>query len=115
MVSEPPLDVRVDPGDLAPASAVSQVARALDAPEIVEYWKSAPYLLNFMRHYSLKRLLEQQASAPSAVLRDAMLAATSAMRDRNAIDAYEPLDQIGRAHVCTPVTNAHILCRLLHE
>src|SRR3546814_768580 len=92
MVSEPPLDVRVDPSDLAQASAVSQVARALDAPEIVEYWKSAPYLLNFMRHYSLKRLLEQQASAPSAILLDAMLAATSAMLDRNAIDAYEPLD-----------------------
>src|SRR3546814_8132772 len=24
-------------------------------------------------------------------------------------------DQIGRAHVCTPVTNAHIVCRLLLE
>src|SRR3546814_9727042 len=25
------------------------------------------------------------------------------------------LCQIGRAHVCTPVTNAHIVCRLLHK
>src|SRR3546814_5676133 len=24
-----------------------------------------------------------------------------------------PVDQIGRAHVCTPVTNAHLVCRLL--
>src|SRR3546814_7532873 len=24
-------------------------------------------------------------------------------------------DQIGRAHVCTPVTNAHLVCRLLLE
>src|SRR3546814_1030061 len=24
-----------------------------------------------------------------------------------------PLIQIGRAHVCTPVTNAHLVCRLL--
>src|SRR3546814_9934341 len=23
--------------------------------------------------------------------------------------------QIGRAHVCTPVTNAHLVCRLMHE
>src|SRR3546814_4021700 len=23
--------------------------------------------------------------------------------------------EIGRAHVCTPVTNAHLVCRLLHE
>src|SRR3546814_7738763 len=27
--------------------------------------------------------------------------------------AYHP--QIGRAHVCTPVTNAHLVCRLLLE
>src|SRR3546814_2265870 len=25
------------------------------------------------------------------------------------------LDEIGRAHVCTPVTNAHLVCRLLLE
>src|SRR3546814_10359908 len=27
----------------------------------------------------------------------------------------EQVDQIGRAHVCTPVTNAHLVCRLLLE
>src|SRR3546814_5923185 len=26
-----------------------------------------------------------------------------------------PTGEIGRAHVCTPVTNAHIVCRLLLE
>src|SRR3546814_1382856 len=26
-----------------------------------------------------------------------------------------PLMEIGRAHVCTPVTNAHLVCRLLLE
>ncbi|MGL1180850.1 hypothetical protein ACSTLD_24250, partial [Vibrio parahaemolyticus] len=74
------------------ASAVSQVARTLDAPEIIEYWKSSPYLLNFMRHYSLKRLLEDQANAPSAALRTAIQAARPAMLDHDAIDAYAPLD-----------------------
>src|SRR3546814_10338043 len=29
-------------------------------------------------------------------------------------DEY-PLQEIGRAHVCTPVTNAHLVCRLLLE
>src|SRR3546814_3560358 len=28
---------------------------------------------------------------------------------------YEGVDEIGRAHVCTPVTNAHLVCRLLLE
>src|SRR3546814_12826760 len=27
----------------------------------------------------------------------------------------KPAPQIGRAHVCTPVTNAHLVCRLLLE
>src|SRR3546814_2663392 len=26
-----------------------------------------------------------------------------------------PIDEIGRAHVCTPVTNAHLVCRLMLE
>jgi hypothetical protein len=92
MMAELPITVSVAPGDLAQAAAIANVARALDAPEIIEYWKSAPYLLNFMRHYSLKRLLEEKASAPSGTLRDALLAAKPAMLDREALDAYAPLD-----------------------
>src|SRR3546814_1416035 len=30
-------------------------------------------------------------------------------------DSYRDLVKIGRAHVCTPVTNAHLVCRLLFE
>lgn len=92
MMGEPSITVSVAPADLAQAAAVANVARALDAPEIVEYWKSAPYLLNFMRHYSLKRLLEAQMDAPSAAIRDALLAARPAMLDRAALDAYAALD-----------------------
>src|SRR3546814_5918220 len=29
------------------------------------------------------------------------------------IDFDEIVQEIGRAHVCTPVTNAHLVCRLL--
>src|SRR3546814_7714289 len=35
-------------------------------------------------------------------------------QDRAELDQQELL-QIGRAHVCTPVTNAHLVCRLLLE
>ena len=52
MVSEPSMSISVQPADLRQAVSVSEVARALDAPEITEYWKSAPYLLNFMRDYA---------------------------------------------------------------
>lgn len=92
MMGEPTMAVTVAPADLAQAAAVSNVARALDAPEIIEYWKSAPYLLNFMRHYSMNRLLEEQMDSPSAALCEAILAARPAMLDRKALDAYAPVD-----------------------
>ncbi len=92
MMSEPAIPVSIAPADLAQASALSLVARTLEAPEIIEYWKSAPYLLNFMRHYSLKQLLTAQAAAPSATLRNAIEAARPTMLDRDAIDAYAPLE-----------------------
>lgn len=92
MMREPAVTVSVAPADLAQASAVSRIARILDAPEIIEYWKSAPYLLNFMRHYSLKQLLTAQVEAPSPMLRDAIKAARRTMLDRDAIDTYAPLE-----------------------
>src|SRR3546814_3785399 len=38
--------------------------------------------------------------------------AESADRAANPVDGHE---EIGRAHVCTPVTNAHLVCRRLLE
>ena len=92
MVSEPPMAITIEPADLRQAAAVSDVARALDAPEITEYWKSAPYLLNFMRDYALKRLLKENLERPSHNLREALARARSAMLDRERLDTYEPLE-----------------------
>src|SRR3546814_1805039 len=33
----------------------------------------------------------------------------------NVIKEVRAITEIGRAHVCTPVTNAHLVCRLLLE
>lgn len=90
MVTEPPVAVELAPEDLVQVAIFSSVAKALDAPEIVEYWKSAPYLLNFMRHYLLKRLLEEKSG--SAELRKAMQDARPAMLDRDKLHAYAPLE-----------------------
>src|SRR3546814_990090 len=37
------------------------------------------------------------------------------VREHRAIDQHAVGREIGRAHVCTPVTNAHIVCSLMHE
>ena len=91
MVEEPPLHVTVEPEDLRQATAVAAVARVAAAPEIVEYWKSAPYLLNFMRDYALKRALKASDRAQAPALVDAVAAARSSCLDRDAIDTYHPL------------------------
>ena len=92
MVDEPPLTVGVEPKDLCSAAAVAKIARILESPEIVEYWKSAPYLLNFMRDYALKRALKASAGKQlPADLLDAIKAARPSCLIRNRINAYRPL------------------------
>ena len=92
MVSEPPAPISVEPTDLRQAAAVSEVARLLDAPEITEYWKSAPYLLNFMRDYALKRLMKEKLRATPSGLREAVARAKPSLLDSDTLDAYEPLE-----------------------
>jgi hypothetical protein len=92
MVSEPPVPISVEPADLRQAAAVSEVARLLDAPEITEYWKSAPYLLNFMRDYALKRLMKEKLRATPSGLREAIARAKPSLLDSDLLDAYEQLE-----------------------
>ena len=93
MVREPKLALTVQSDDLRQAMAVSGVARALEAPDVIEYWKSAPYLLNFMRDYALKRVMkDKEGTRPSAALVSALAAAKGACLDHDALNAYAPIE-----------------------
>ena len=55
---DPMLDVTDMPADVHSSDveaylSAREVARAVDAPGVTEYWKSAPYLLSFMDRYRL--------------------------------------------------------------
>jgi len=90
MVSETVMPMPIQPNDLRQAALVSDVARALDAPEITEYWKSAPYLLNFMREYALKREMLDRQQMPSPDLLNAITRAKPALLDHASLAAYYP-------------------------
>ena len=92
MVEESRLPVSVVPDDLRSATAVAKVARIAEAPDIVEYWKSAPYLLNFMRDYVLKRKIKAHDGkhAPVALL-DAIRSARPSCLIWSRIQDYRPL------------------------
>src|SRR3546814_1982704 len=53
-----------------------------------------------VRFIATNPALSSQASVPSAFFR---------------LDVFQPAHAIGRAHVCTPVTNANLVSRLLLE
>lgn len=60
MVADSPLrSAKLSPHDLTGFAMLDRVARHVEAGDVIEYWKSAPYLLNIMEHrgYQLKTRL----------------------------------------------------------
>jgi len=80
----------VTPSDVKSFVATDQIAQRLDrVPSMVEYWKSAPYLYNFMDEYAAKKrmrlALPGDPALRESLVGDHMLAASS-------IDSYAPVD-----------------------
>ena len=66
------------PDDLHEAVLADKVASIIGARDIIEYWKSSPFLINFLRRYEFRRKLEEQCDDPD----DALIAALSANNNR---------------------------------
>jgi helicase-like protein len=73
---------------------LQRIARALDHDDVLEYWKSAPYLLNFMDDYDLKRKLRDAIKSPQQDTRliRAIRRAQSGWLNRDEIERYSRLD-----------------------
>jgi hypothetical protein len=74
MIEEVPMpECRLEVQDLEAFKALDALALSMEQPDMVEYWKSAPYVLNFMERdgYVLKRnLVESIDSGTAAVPED---------------------------------------------
>ena len=55
----------LQPQDLTAYVGLQQVAELIGHPNMLEYWKSAPYLLNFMEAYQFKRLFDGALKLPT--------------------------------------------------
>jgi len=79
-------------GDLFDLRTVDAVARRLDQPDIVEHWKSAPYLANFMHEYNFKRALRSDQAKNVSAVADLFQASPGTLLNSNAIEKYLPVD-----------------------
>jgi Helicase conserved C-terminal domain len=93
MLRECESKARLAPSDVRQYLLAADVARAVGHGEIVEYSKSAPYLLNFMDEYKLKEeFASQVAEGASDELRDALVRGESQLLSWSDIAAYRPID-----------------------
>ncbi|WP_229483168.1 helicase-related protein [Massilia horti] len=92
MVSERMLLPRLEVRDLADFRMLEMLAQRLKEPDTVEYWKSSPYLLNFMREYTFKNGVRSDLKKRSPQLADLLLHARESAISADDISAYASLD-----------------------
>lgn len=80
------------PADLQHAATVDAVSICVKAREPIEYWKSAPYLINFLKHYDLRHKLDAQLNKPSDTLRRTLSSANGQLLKKEMFEDYQSLD-----------------------
>lgn len=82
---------KVTAADVACAVEVDRISQLVGAGDAVEYWKSAPYLLNFMEGYELKQRLTSTAAADGGQVATRVAAMASMLR-KSQFENYERID-----------------------
>ena len=96
MLHESDAHVVVKPHDLRAYLRLGDLAEAVEHHEPTEYWKSAPYLINFMERYKLKEAVVQ-AAADGRFADDAGLDPGPGLLSWDDVEAYQRIDpQNGR-------------------
>jgi hypothetical protein len=82
----------IETKDLLSYVDIDKLSRALDVGDQVEYWKSAPYLMNFMDNYKLKRKFEEIVKTTPEVIADCLRTAFPNMLHWDEIQNYHHVD-----------------------
>jgi len=64
----------------------------VQARDVLEYWKSMPYLFNFLKHYELRTLIDRALKSPSDTLRKLVKSAKPHLLTKAKLERYQPLD-----------------------
>ncbi len=79
-------------GDLVGYAALRALAEQVGAQMSLEYWKSAPYFVNFLDGYQLGEHLRATLKDPDERRRLAPLVASTSRIDRGALDRHDEVD-----------------------
>lgn len=90
MVHERREDVPVAAEDVLEFRCIDRLSTALGVQDPIEYWRSSPYLLNFMKEYELKRRLADKKNEAAVI--DALQAHPYRTLQKRSIDAYLQID-----------------------
>lgn len=114
LVKENNPELTVETDDLREARAVARFAELVGAPGIVEYWKSSPYLLNFMRGYKLREKLQSSKIRPSRELRRAIQKAAPYFISKDQVEKFERIPlRNGRMRALADIAFGHELDQAL--
>ena len=85
----------LQPDDLEAFAAIDKVAGCLGVGDMIEYWKSAPYLLNVMDRdgYKVKKMLVSHVEGPAnPELAQALRDARKSLLPWQTVRSYRPID-----------------------
>jgi len=91
MVAEKFINVELNSQDLRDAKNLSRLAKVLNARDTTGYWKSAPYLLNFMRDYKFKTIIQTKSAAPDLATLNAFKAVKSTLLVKKHVMGYKKI------------------------
>ena len=92
LVEVPPDSLRLEARDLEGYLSIRRILDASGVGDAIEYWKSAPYLLNFMDGYILKRRVNEALDAENEGVASAMRSGRGALMSWKDVTAYGQLD-----------------------
>ncbi|WP_323799138.1 C-terminal helicase domain-containing protein [Parasphingorhabdus sp.] len=114
LVKECRPELTIETEDLREVKAVAHIAYLVGAPGVVEYWKSAPYLLNFMRGYKLREKLQSLKDRSPKELRKAIRTAAPHFISKGQVENYAQIPfHNGRMRALAETVFAHGLDRAL--
>jgi hypothetical protein len=114
MLSTKNLPAPIEPHDLHQARVIGRMATALGAQDPIEYWKSAPYVVHFMRDYDLRRRLDQAMRRPGKDLLAALVDRNGVLLRRIRVQRYRRInDSNGRLRALMQETVGRGMWRML--